>query len=131
MPTRENNTSQDGGKLLSLARSIDDAMARCRNAIEHGQSTDGALADQLVRRRAELASATPETALDALVMIASAETVAQVLLTVDLEELGEDGIHVAVAELTLTLDRVREFLEQQAGVTAQTLGINPQGTAWQ
>jgi hypothetical protein len=131
MPTTEKNNSENSGKLLSLARSIDEAMARCRSAIEHGQSTDGALADDLVKRRAELASATPETALDALVMVASAETITHMLLTVDLEELGEDGIHVAAAELTLTLDRVRQYLEGQAGVTAKVLGLTSEGTAWQ
>jgi hypothetical protein len=131
VPTRQNDNPRTASTLLPLARAIDDVLARCRSNLSPVNGSSHLLADALIDRRIELASSKPETPLDALVMLASAEAMANVLSTTDLDDLGHDAIHLGATELVLALGNVRQFLEQQAGVTAQTLGINPQGTAWQ
>lgn len=84
-----------------------------------------------MRRRVELASCSPQNNLDALVMLASAEAIASLLVVNDSDDLGPDAVRLGATELALAIGNVRAFLERETGVTAKALGISGEGTAWQ
>ena len=88
-------------------------------------------ADRLMALRGELASSKPDNALDALVMLVSMQAITSAITRTELDELGEPALRMGIAELSRALNGLRAFLESEAGVTADALGLNPDGRRWQ
>lgn len=119
-------------KLLPLAREIDESMEQCRAFQgQAGQQEENAIAERLIKLRDQLAGSEPENAVDALVMVASMQAVTAALTRSDLEELGEPAIRLCVREMSHALVGLKGYLEREGGVTAEALGLNPDGTRWQ
>ncbi|HUQ36669.1 MAG TPA: hypothetical protein VM144_09875 [Aestuariivirga sp.] len=119
-------------KLLPLAREIDESMDQCRALQgQGGLQKENAISDRLIALRDELATSTPENPVDALVMVASMQAVTAALARSDLEELGDEAIQLCVREMSHALVGLKRYLERESGVTAEALGLNPDGTRWQ
>lgn len=118
--------------LLPLARAIDESMDQCRALYSQGRlQDDNPLSDKLMSLRDKLASSKPETAIDALVIVANMQAIAEALARSDIEELGPAAVHLGVREMLHALMGLKGFLEREGGVTAESLGLNPDGTSWQ
>jgi hypothetical protein len=118
--------------LLPLARAIDESMEQCRAYQVHGGlQEDNAVSDRLIMLRDQLASSKPENPVDALVMVASMQALTAAIGRCDLEELGQSAIYLCVREMSHALVGLKGYLERESGVTAEALGLNPDGTRWQ
>ena len=118
--------------LLPLARAIDETMDECRALCVHGRMQDSnTLSDKLMSLRDKLASSKPENAVDALVMVASMQAIAGAIARSDIEELGPAAVHLGVREMSHALVGLKGYLEREGGITAESLGLNPDGTRWQ
>ena len=127
-----NNQGGHSSALLPLARAIDETMDECRAYCVRGRLQDNrTLSNKLMSLRDKLASSKPENAVDALVMVASMQAIAGAIARSDIEELGPDAVHVGVSEMSHALVGLKGFLEKEGGVTAESLGLNPDGTSWQ
>ena len=126
------NQAAPQSKLLPLARAIDESMDQCRALQgQGGLQEDNAISERLIKLRDQLASSTPENPVYALVMVASMQAVTAALARSDLEELGQQAIQLCVRELSHALLGLKGYLEREGGVTAEALGLNPDGTRWQ
>lgn len=126
------NQAEPQSKLLPLAREIDESMEQCRAFKgQAAQQEENAIAERLIKLRDQLASSEPENAVDALVMVASMQAVTAALTRSDLGELGEPAIRLCVREMSHALVGLKGYLEREGGVTAEALGLNPDGTRWQ
>jgi hypothetical protein len=119
-------------KLLTLARAIDETMSEHRALMDGPRLRyDPSILDKLMSQHAEIARSSPSTAVDALVMVTTAQAFASAIVKCDFDELGHDAIRGGVNELLHSLKGVRDFLEKEGGVTATAIGLNPHGTRWQ
>jgi hypothetical protein len=126
------NQAISSSALLPLARAIDESLDQCRALQEQGGlQEENAISDRLMTLRDKLASSKPENAVDALVMVASMQAVTAALARSDLEELGDQAIQLCVREMSHALLGLKGFLEKEGGITAESLGLNPDGTSWQ
>ena len=126
------NQALPSSALLPLARVIDETLDQCRAICAQGRMQDNnPLSDKLMSLRDKLASSKPENAVDALVMVASMQALTAAIGRCDLEELGQSAIHLCVREMSHALVGLKGYLEREGGVTAEALGLNPDGTRWQ
>ena len=127
-----NNQRGHSSVLLPLARAIDESLDQCRALQEQGGlQEENAISDRLMTLRDQLANSKPENAVDALVMVASMQAVTAAIGRCDLEELGQSAIYLCVREMSHALVGLKGYLERESGVTAEALGLNPDGTRWQ
>lgn len=118
--------------LLPLARAIDERLDQCRARKKHGGlEDDDPVSEKLMQLRDKLASSKPANAVDALVMVASMQAIAGAIARADIEELGPAAVQLGIREMSHALVGLKGFLEKEGGITAESLGLNPDGTRWQ
>lgn len=85
------------------------------------EATD--LSNRMLELRLAVACSLPGTALDALVMIANAMRAIHVLTWCDPAEYEKMAVNGLAGEAWIGLDNVRQYLEQQAQITVDCLGL--------
>ena len=132
MGRQMNCDGQETSHPLHIARAINQTVCKFQAELSGDiRCRKNFLADLMFRQREQLAKCKPQNLIDALIIVDSAKSIARVLLTGDLEDLGHSSIRLAASELRHALEGISEFLEKESGVTAESLGLNPTGTHWQ